>query len=153
MIDDYDILINDCVDITKTFDKSIITLDNIIIRQIIRKNNHNTFEYKKSDYKFNFYIGYSFVYNNDYYVLVLKDIFMHSNLYNMYQYRWEKYIDMDWHNDRDMNLIHNITKVYKIYKFNLSWFKSEKNTDELCELEMIKIIPIIRKEKIRKILI
>ena len=122
MVDSYEKIVRD--GILSNVDIKNITLDNIIIRWVLRDFN--------KPYPICFY-AYSIIIENKYYVLVLKDDF---------------YDDFLWYSEKDLITITN-SNNYEIYNFNLlSWFRLEENCDEMCEMEMERIRPLIRKEKI-----
>jgi hypothetical protein len=151
MIEDYNILVNECSDITNTFDISVISLDNIIIRGIMREFiAHKTVPHGNHEHIH--YMGYAFVYKDAYHILITKDFYVRNNLFFIDEDYWGDHIDDGWFGEKDIFYIKNVKK-YNVYRFDISWFSKEVNSDELCELEMRKIRPLIRKNKIRKLLI
>ena len=133
MVNEYKKIVMD--GILSDVDVNDITLDNIIIRWDIYID--------KYIFGNPSYLGYSCIINDRYYILVLKDST------EMSVSRTD--INEIWHGEMDIITIKNSIN-YEFYNFNFNWFYKDDNLDEMCEMEMERIRPLIRKEKIRYLL-
>ncbi len=117
----------------------------IFTKDCICKNNKNVTFYNDNHVTINYMVYiYAFIYKDEYYILVLDEIILPDP-----SDEWEGHF---WYiTSFDMSYI-NMCKNKKVFKFDWTWFLKEENSDELCENEMIKIRPIIRKNKIEKLL-
>ncbi len=141
MLDNYKKLITDSIDITKDFDINVISIENVFYKSILSEG-ENTAIYNTLFNIINNYLCYSFIYNDSYNIIAIKSSTISIN----------DYLDYSFHIDSNDIFHIKVAEDYKVYQFDLNWFDNEENLDEMCEMEMDKIRPLIRRRKINNLL-
>lgn len=120
---------------------NIFNLNNIKFEKIIER-----ISLEKEDH-INYFIAYSFIFNDNYYTIFLLDIIKKD--INFFYY---KDFNLNYPTDyKDIEFIKQ-TKKYEVYKFDIKFFNKDNNRRFLTEKEQKAINILIRKNKIRKIL-
>lgn len=145
MLDNYFKVIQDGIEVTDNFDLSIINQNILISKEFVSRKKHKWLFHSGNQNIFRemIYI-YSFIYNYEYYILVLDEIILPDP-----SDEWEGHF---WNITTFDILYIDMCENKRVFKFDWTWFLKEENSDEFCEIEMDKIKPIIRRNKIKKIL-
>jgi hypothetical protein len=151
MLDNYTYIKNHLINVTD-IDKNLISLKNIINRDIMQKNLSVDKYYNEQLAVRNghatYHLSYEFIINNEVYQIVLLDNFKSSTWTTLDD--WDN-INIFITDDVDIDYIKK-SNEYEIFHIPIKWFYDDDNLGAMCEYEMEKIRPLIRKYKIKKIL-
>ncbi len=152
MLNNYTYIKNNLPCVTNNINKDNISNKIIIDRDIMQKNlSVDKYHNKKLAVRngnATYHLSYEFILDNEIYLIILLDNYKNSP--------WTTFDDWDDLNifiidDADIEYIKK-SNEFEIFHIPIKWFYNEDNLGAMCENEMDKIKPLIRKHKIKKIL-
>ncbi len=144
MLNNYFKIIQDGIEVTECFDLLLINQNILLSKECVSRKETTMFSSFSDMIRDQMVYVYSFIYKDEYYILVLDEVIL-PDLSD----EWEGHY---WYiTPFDIKYIEKCSNK-RVFRFDWTWFLKEENSDEFSQNEMDKINPIIRKHKISKIL-